>query len=560
MKRHIFLALLVTAGAALAQPVVTGAANAAGYMRSGLPNGGLAQGSYIAIFGTGLGPATLAQQSAYPLTTGAFNGVGAQITVGATTVDLIITYTTAVQVGAIVPSTTPVGSGQLRLSYNNQTSAAFAVTIVERAFGIFAINQAGTGPAATFKYTPAGVASTSTVLEAATAGQTMAIFGTGLGRVPYADNIGATFGDLPGDVELWVGGLRATITYRGRIPGISAIDQINFVVPAGVTPGCYVSLLVRTGTVVSNAATISVSTGSRACSDPSGFSESALERVRGGADLNVGSVSLSKFEAQLAVQGFSITSKIDSMSAAFQRFSATQLIGAEAFGATSIGSCTVYQFSGQETSRVAVIRPTGLDAGNALTVTNSNGSKTMARVANLVGIYSASVNSSTPIPGVPSIPGAPGSEPEYLTTGNHTVTGPGGPGVGPFSVSTVWPAAFVWSNRDAITAVVRSQDLTVRWTGGDPQGNVAITGFSITGTGPAAAGAGFFCLANTAAGQFTVPSVILLALPSSAPSTEAAFGNLAVSGAGRAVQFSATGLDFGVLSYQSGFTKTLAYQ
>ena len=64
-----------------------------------------------------------------------------------------------------------------------------------------------------------------------------------------------------------------------------------------------------------------------------------------------------------------------------------------------------------------------------------------------------------------------------LQPGTYRLQGPGGTDVGAFDpVSTIVPA-FDWTNRNTITAVNRSQGLTINWTGGSP-GWVEITGFS----------------------------------------------------------------------------------
>ena len=48
-------------------PAVSAVVNAASNLPPGLPNGGIAQGALMILYGTGLGPATLVSVSAYPL-------------------------------------------------------------------------------------------------------------------------------------------------------------------------------------------------------------------------------------------------------------------------------------------------------------------------------------------------------------------------------------------------------------------------------------------------------------------------------------------------------------
>ena len=71
-----------------------------------------------------------------------------------------------------------------------------------------------------------------------------------------------------------------------------------------------------------------------------------------------------------------------------------------------------------------------------------------------------------------------------------------------------------WTNQSAAATIDKSQGLLVTWTGGNPGSYVVITGTSsaqnAAGVGPAA---GFTCLAPVGDGRFTVPSYILLAMP-----------------------------------------------
>lgn len=60
------------------------------------------------LFGTGMGPESLAQVSAFPLPTSQrLQGTSVQVTAGGTTIDCIMIYTVASQVAAVLPSRTP---------------------------------------------------------------------------------------------------------------------------------------------------------------------------------------------------------------------------------------------------------------------------------------------------------------------------------------------------------------------------------------------------------------------------------------------------------------------
>src|SRR5262249_36857611 len=147
MKKILFLsALLLVATASFAQTTVVSAVNAASYTLSGLPNAPLAQGSIFILFGTNMGPATLQGAPSLPLQT-TLAGTSIKMTSGSTTVQAFMIYPSAGQVAAVLPSNTPVGTDSLTLTFNNQTSAAFNIQVVQNNFGIFTLNQGGTGAA-----------------------------------------------------------------------------------------------------------------------------------------------------------------------------------------------------------------------------------------------------------------------------------------------------------------------------------------------------------------------------------------------------------------------------
>ena len=225
-------ALVVSCTALLAAaPAITGIVNAASWVPPNLPNSGIAQGAIFTLTGTGLGPSTLQQASSYPLpTTQGLGGTAIQVTVGGVAETCIMVYTSSAQVAALLPSATPVGSGMLTLSYQG-ASSSIAIQVLAANFGTSSLNEGGTGPAVVTdtSYHPI------TMINAAHAGDTL-ILGTGLGAVTGDETEPPTAAvnlDM-GQVQVLVGNQPATVSYAGRSssPGL---DQINFVVPAGVT-------------------------------------------------------------------------------------------------------------------------------------------------------------------------------------------------------------------------------------------------------------------------------------------------------------------------------------
>src|SRR5690242_6822350 len=108
--------VLVTLGIAAADPVIKSVVNAGSRIDTGFPGAGLAQGAIFAVTGTDVGVDPMIQAT-FPLpTTDGISGVTVQATVNGTTVDCILVYVSANEVGAILPSGTPTGSGTLTVN------------------------------------------------------------------------------------------------------------------------------------------------------------------------------------------------------------------------------------------------------------------------------------------------------------------------------------------------------------------------------------------------------------------------------------------------------------
>lgn len=128
--------LLTLTATGFAQPRIAGIQNNYSYLLPGTPNYGIAQGSIFTLYGSGMAPAGLLQQGFNPALSRNPGGVSIKVTIGATTTEAIPYYVSPTQIAAILPSSTPVGTGSMTVTYNGQTSTAFALTVVQSAFGI----------------------------------------------------------------------------------------------------------------------------------------------------------------------------------------------------------------------------------------------------------------------------------------------------------------------------------------------------------------------------------------------------------------------------------------
>jgi uncharacterized protein (TIGR03437 family) len=456
-------------------------------------------------------------------------------------------YTSPKQIAAILPSQTPVGPGQITVSYAGATSAPAPIQVVASSFGIFTLNQGGSGPAAVQDYISSTSFAVNTLTTPAKPGQTLVLYGTDLGPVMFDESRPAQAGNVgASDFELDVAGAPAIVNYHGRSSCCSGLDQINFQVPAGVD-GCYVPVSLRDGGVVSNFTTISVSSGGQACSDPTGFSSSDLQKIAQGGTLKAGIITLSHTTtltsptttsvggARMAVTGRrdAITEQ-DSVAALFFGYDAGIIKSQGLNRMPSPGSCMVFTSKGNSPP-TDPFQATPLDAGVVVNLKSGPTNQTvqLAWLLQAPGIY---------IPGAALLTG-------FVGVGRYTaVNGFGGRDVQGFAADATFGDPVLWSNQNGITTVIRSQGLHVTWIGGSPGDLVEITGTGLAYTQNVQplSEASFTCVAHWEDGQFTVPPAVLESLPPNALQfTGIATGKLGVAGFSF-VKFPGGNLDLGL--------------
>ena len=475
---------------------ITGLANNYSFIPAGLPNYGIAQGSIFDIFGTNLTPSNTPLQSV-PLKM-SLGGVTATATVNGTTTNVILYYVTPNQIAGILPSNTPVGSGTLSVFNNGTLVGSTPIQVVQSAFGILTLNGSGTGPAAAFDVNNNYVG----VTNALNPGDYVVLWGTGVGPVPSGTD--ETVQQTPADLKnvpfsAWIGGLPATVYYHGRsqYPGL---DQVILIVPQGVTPGCYVSVVTQSGNIVSNTAALAVAASGRTCNEPTlGLTADQFQAIASSNAPAVGFITID--HVILSQSGMNTTTDVGT--AAFVKAPIAQ-VTALAQPLASLGSCVVLPASSSLMSTAIenwysqVLPKESLNAGS-LVVTGPLGS---AGIPLTNGLYDAI---SHPL-GMSFIP---------ANGGNFTVdNGSGGPDVGKFSASTAIGTGGIltWTNESSITTVNRANGVTVNWTGAGNNTFVVVSGISTTQQAPFET-ADFYCSVPASAGTFAVPPYVLLALP-----------------------------------------------
>lgn len=520
-------------------PTITSVQNNYGQVAQGLPNYGIAPSALFYITGSALASVTTSlQSSASPGLQTTLNNVTVTVSVGGASVNCPIYYLSPTQIDAVLPGSTPTGIGTIVVNNNGSKSSPAPITVVQSAFGILNYNGS---LAATYDANNALITATN----AANPGQTIVIWGSGVGYDPKDDDkifpqSQDNLSNIP--IKVYVGGAQATILYQGRsqYPGV---DQIVVTLPNSIPTGCYVSLAVVSGTgssaIVSNGTTIPVAASGKTCSDSNNlFSPQLIQTLTGKSSVRIGFLQLTQTTSIGAGSGNG--GQVSNIIAgAFTNVTGTNYSSSVGVNLVSIGSCLVTNplFTGNPLTTTA----TGLDAGPGIMVNGPQGSLTLTPLSipgQSLKIYTTSNTPSN------FIPAAGGS----FTFDN----GNGGTDVGHFNATTTFPQNFTWTNNAAVSPIDRTQGVTVTWSGGSPGAYVTISGSaSAFANGQTIAGS-FICQAPLSAGQFTVPPPVLLALPSGQ-------GSLSLTDSTNPQSFTASGLDLGYLLNSSTFTANVRY-
>jgi uncharacterized protein (TIGR03437 family) len=549
------LPLVITVGGAPSQadvtvpvkglPAISSVVNAASGNAQSLPNGGIAQGAVFTIMGFGLGPATLAiAPNAFTSTTLA--GTSVSVTVKGATVAALMYYSSAGQIAGLLPSSTPVGTGTVTVTYNGATSAAAPVTVVQSNAGIFTTPPGGTGVAVvTFpdysivsSIPDTACGGPSTACGAANPKDVLILWLTGLGPVGAPDSSGPQPGNMDNlPLKLYIGGVEAQVSYQGRSGCCIGVDQVVFTVPDDVPTGCAVPMFIQIGNQGSNHTRFPVANGSRSCIPTNRrITPSAVAALENTGEFTSTQVRLRRRPAVNAQDS------ADRADAQFQKLRVVpelRLFFLSLVDVQPSGTCYVLNDLNLDISQEAghFVRP--IDAGPSLSLSGPNGNKVLAKT----------VASDEPTDYFLSIGAG------YFSPGTYTVTGTGGADVGPFTVSLTIPAVPIWTNQANLVSVTRANGLTVTWSVGTSQ-VITITGTSFTDANQTT-GASFSCRAAGGAGTFTVPPGVLLALPAVEASPN---GAITFQAGPPPVNFTANGLTLASMDFNANLTQPVTFK
>ena len=199
------------------------------------------------------------------------------------------------------------------------------------------------------------------------------------------DNVAPPVGNLPVQVEAWVGGQSAQVFYSGR--ATAGEDQINLVIPSTAPLGCWVPVYFRVaGSITSNSTTIAISNGG-ACSDAANpMSQTFIN----GGKLGIMRLFRSNVVQNIAVQQ-SGTVISDQFVYDFSQVTGGQYSFSSLFSQPPAGSCNVFLLKGDFFGSSGTFADTStvsrrLDAGATATLSGGSANITLAPDTNQMGV------------------------------------------------------------------------------------------------------------------------------------------------------------------------------
>lgn len=470
-RHSIGLFLLVSASSNAQVPAIgqNGVMNTASQVPPTLPGGNLARGARFTVYGVRL--------------TGS-EGSAVTLTHASASVNARIVSAAPLRIDAILPADAPLGPAELRVARGNQTSAPFAVTIVNANPGLYSQNDEGWGPGRIRILGPPE--RDNSFSQAAQPRGQIAITATG-----------ATSTLPPG---VFIGAKRAKLVSikPSSKPGI---EDLVVELPASVPEGCFVPVYAQQGSSPpSNVVTLAIRRGGGACRTPPASPIPLISSSRTGV------IVLSRLSG-MSENGREFWTDDDARAAFVDRPNGAAL--APLLLAPPPGACTLYMSSNQSASQLPGslagglledLAGRGLDTGTALSVRNGLESRIIPQTPGAPGYYRAPLGRAS------------GRQALFLNPGSFMLNAPGGRDVGAFDLFLkLDDRGFQWTNRDAIGVVDRGRSLTVTWS---PRRSDQFVAILATNTDQfSTARALCYCLANGEAGALTIPAVMLANFP-----------------------------------------------
>jgi uncharacterized protein (TIGR03437 family) len=203
-------------------------------------------GSYVAIYGTALAGAGNPSATSLPLPN-TLNG--AQVSLGG--LPMPLNYASATQINALIPEgLAPNASYPLVVTVGSTPSAPVQLNVIGLQPAIYTVNELGTGPGIVAN---AFTGQLNTASNPAHASDFLTVYCTGLGPLQGpngepepADGVAAPLSPTfttKATVTATIGGVSAPVSFAGLTATLVGLYQVNVQVPAGVTPGNAVPLV-----------------------------------------------------------------------------------------------------------------------------------------------------------------------------------------------------------------------------------------------------------------------------------------------------------------------------
>jgi uncharacterized protein (TIGR03437 family) len=213
--------------------------------------GAIAPGELISIFGSGIGgaPTTLQLGPSHQVASSLSN---TQVMINGIAAPLV--YVSPDQINAIVPYEV-AGSTQVTIQvlYGGGSGPSWSVPVVAAAPSVFTVSGSGVGQASVVN----ADGSVNSASNPAARGTIVQIYATGGGQTAPAGSTGAVAAGPANLLEtpvVQIGGVNAQVIYAGAAPGeVDGVVQINVLIPATVTPGGAVPVVIIIGEVSSQA-------------------------------------------------------------------------------------------------------------------------------------------------------------------------------------------------------------------------------------------------------------------------------------------------------------------
>jgi uncharacterized protein (TIGR03437 family) len=227
---------------------LNGIVNSASYI-----GGGVAPGEIVTIFGSGLGPNTLATEQVNSNGNVAPTLAGAEVMFDGVAAPLV--YAEADQASAVVPyEVSGKTSTQVQVLYQGQPSSTLTVPVVSATPGVFTLDYSGSGAGVILNQD----GTVNSPNNPAPVGSLITVFATGEGQT----NPPGVDGKLDGSpapqpvqaVAATIGGTNAKVQYASGIPGaVPGVLQVTLQVPTTLTSGNAVPVVLNIGGATSQA-------------------------------------------------------------------------------------------------------------------------------------------------------------------------------------------------------------------------------------------------------------------------------------------------------------------